>query len=173
MLRHITMPVTLSIFTALAIAAPGCTQKGSMTAVESGGATPGAAVVMDWESPEGERVTGTLTATLPSGETFSGKYIQVGTDTSDSDLEPYWSGWSGSQWGTWPQDYSATVEGSPSFQMQYSDRVIANLTGDKGGKMRCRFKLHDSVAGLAGGGMGQCQTGAGDEIEARFPKQTD
>ncbi len=175
MLRHITVPLTLSMFAAIALAAPGCTQKGTMQAVEDPGTAKAAPVLMTWSSPEGERVTGTLTATLPSGETFTGQYIQVGADTSDDDLAPYWGGWNDSQWGTWPQDWGGGPESMPgqTFQLTYSNRVIANLKGDKGGKMRCRFLLNDSVAGLAGGGMGQCQRATGEEIEARFQKQTD
>jgi hypothetical protein len=174
MLRHITVPATLSILTALAIAATGCAQKGTIQAVETGGANSGAPVLMEWDSPEGERVTGTLTAKLPTGETFSGRYLQVGDNTSDTDLQPYWNGWSGSQWGTWPQDWGSGPEAEPgTFQMTYSERVIATLKGDRGGKMRCRFLLNSAEAGLAGGGMGHCQTGAGVDIDARFPKQTD
>ena len=172
MLRHITVPLTLSILTALAVS--GCKEKGTMQAVEAPGAPDSAPVLMTWSSPEGERVTGTLTAVLPSGETYEGRYIQVGADTSDDDLAPYWGGWNDSEWGTWPEDWGGGPESTPgqTFQTTYSNRVIANLKGDKGGKMRCRFLLTDSVAGLAGGGMGQCQTGSGDEIDARFKKQS-
>lgn len=171
MLRQLTVPVTLSMLTALALAGLGCTQKGSMQAVETAGSDVGAPVVMRWSSPEGERVTGTLTATLPSGETFRGPYIQVADGVSNQDLEPYWTGWSGSQWGTWPQDWSPMT--TATFQMKYADRVIANMKGDQGGKMRCRFLLDDSDAGLAGGGKGECQTGDGAVVVATFHSQSD
>ena len=50
----------------------------------------------------------------------------------------------------------------------YSGKVIATLFGDKGGTMRCRFHLSQPAAGMEGGGVGECQTKAGDKIIAQF-----
>ena len=42
------------------------------------------------------------------------------------------------------------------------------LLGNQGGRMRCRFRLSEPEEGLQGGGLGSCQTGSGERIDATF-----
>ena len=46
-----------------------------------------------WKSTDDR--TGTLTATLSNGETFSGPFFQVTHDTRVETLAPLWYGWAG------------------------------------------------------------------------------
>ena len=43
------------------------------------------------------------------------------------------------------------------------------LKGDRGGKMRCRFRLSDPILGFRGGGFGLCQTADGRIIDV-YPR---
>jgi hypothetical protein len=43
------------------------------------------------------------------------------------------------------------------------------LKGDRGGKMRCRFRLSDPILGFKGGGFGLCQTADGRIIDV-YPR---
>ena len=45
----------------------------------------------------------------------------------------------------------------------------SNLDGPDGDHMRCRFHLISPTSGMSGGGAGECQTTAGNTIEATFP----
>jgi hypothetical protein len=36
---------------------------------------------------------GTMSVTLPDGEAFTGRYLQVTSDTSGEALSPYWDDW--------------------------------------------------------------------------------
>jgi hypothetical protein len=115
---------------------------------------------------------GTLTATLPDGERYQGRFLQVTSDTDAETLDPYWGGWGvgWDGWGPWTDDYGPYIVGAdvPTFIRNYSGKVIATLLGDRGGRMRCRFRLAEPERGMSGGGVGECQTGSGDRIDATF-----
>jgi len=153
-----------------ALALAGCTASGPIqariTRPEDGGA-----VTMRYRT---DRFTdnGTLTATLPSGEQYSGRFLQVTADTDAETLDPYWGGWDvgWDGWGPWTDDYGPYIVGAdmPTFIRNYSGKVIATLLGNRGGRMRCRFHLADPEQGMAGGGVGECQTGSGERIDATF-----
>ena len=117
-----------------------------------------------WESKGGN--TGTMTAMLSTGESFSGEYFQITSETRVEELRPLWGGWHrgwrGRGWGFWGP------EPSPAFVTNYSGRLVANLEGAGGQHMRCRFQLINPSSGMAGGGQGQCQTPAGKTIDANF-----
>ena len=115
---------------------------------------------------------GTMSVTLPDGEAFSGRYLQVTSDTSGEALDPYWDnwgvGWEG--WGAFSDDYGPWIPGAdvPTFVRNYSGKVIATLLGDRGSRMRCRFRLAEPNQGMSSGGVGECEVSGGGKISAEF-----
>lgn len=136
--------------------------------------TPGGAptpVTLHYRS-ERFNQNGTMQVTLPDGETFTGRYLEVASDTDAETLDPFWGdwgvGWAG--WGPWSDDYGAWVVGAdvPTFVRNYSGTVIATLLGNRNGRMRCRFRLAEPEEGMTGGGVGECEVGGGGKISAEF-----
>ena len=123
----------------------GCTTIG--TGFGSLGDEP---VSFSWKSSYGG-ITGTMSATLTDGKTFSGPYLQI---TSEARTENFAPGWG--YLGTFPA-------------MVYSDRVMANLTTADGQRMHCDFNLNHQSDGMSGGGRGQCQLQGDGIVEAVFP----
>jgi hypothetical protein len=115
-----------------------------------------------WQSRDDR--TGTLTANLSSGETFTGQYFQITSDTRIDQIGPLWDGW---RMGWRGQRYWA---GGPTaaFVTHYSGRVVANLAGPGGQHMRCNFQLIRPASGMSGGGQGQCQLPSGKTIDTTF-----
>jgi hypothetical protein len=108
-----------------------------------------------------------MTVTLPTGESFSGKYVHV-TSTTTVDVVPpvFWDpAWS--DWGPfgYPWDDGA---GFQAFRRSYSGKVVATLFGDRGDTMRCRFHLQAPEQGMRGGGVGACQVSNGGQLTAMF-----
>ena len=52
-----------------------------------------------WKSTDDR--TGTLTANLSNGDTYSGQFFQVTHDTRVESLAPLWNGWAGPWHGGW------------------------------------------------------------------------
>ena len=115
-----------------------------------------------WKSTDDR--TGTLTATLSNGDTFSGPFFQVTRDTRVETLAPLWYGWAG-PWRGWP--YWGPYP-DRAFVTHYSGRVVANLADTAGDHMRCHFSLMHPQHGMAGGGQGECQMPSGQTIDATF-----
>ena len=150
----------------LATIAAGCTTMGTGTGSTSSGGSP---TVFNWKSSDG--VSGTMSATMSGGQTYSGQYFQITKDTTVDSIGPLWvggwGGWGGRGgwgWGYWGADPS------PDFVTHYSGRVVANLAQPSGAHMRCQFRLADPEEGMNGGGIGQCQLPNGTTIDANFPK---
>ncbi|HJY41203.1 MAG TPA: hypothetical protein VJ303_08205 [Steroidobacteraceae bacterium] len=115
-----------------------------------------------WKSTDDR--TGTLTANLSNGDTYSGQFFQVTHDTRVETLAPLWNGWAGPwhgwrYWGPYPDT---------AFVTHYSGRVVANLADGAGEHMRCHFTLMHPQNGMSGGGEGQCQLPSGQTIDATF-----
>jgi hypothetical protein len=147
------------------IALSACTSLGT----GSGSVSPGGApATFAWKSTDGG-TTGTMSATLGSGQTFSGPYLQITKQVSNIDFDPMWSGWSygWNDWDGWAPYGGPYAE--PAFVTEYSDHVIANLQSTDGQRMRCRFNLTRPVDGMTGGGQGECQLGSGRSVNAVFP----
>ncbi len=141
------------------LAATGCTTTGTGVGVGRDGA-PGA--TFTWIS-SGPR-TGTMTAVLSGGATYSGPFFQVTRETTIDELGPLWTGWDHRwRWHGW--SYWGP---SRSTLTHYTGRVLGNLSGPDG-KMRCQFRLIRPSSGMAGGGEGRCQLPSGAIIEATFP----
>ena len=61
----------------------------------------------------------------------------------------------------------ATVESSKEYPnvYEFSGNTEAFLQGDRGGNMRCKFRLSDTVVGFHSGGYGLCETEDGRIID--------
>jgi hypothetical protein len=111
-----------------------------------------------------------MTASLPNGTTYSGRYFQITSDTRLSGLGPLWTGW-GPEWGMygWADDDWDDWDPGPQFITHYTGRVVANLADADGAHLRCRFRLIYPAEGMVGGGSGACELANGSSIHAQFP----
>jgi hypothetical protein len=147
----------------LAAIAAGCTSMGTGVGSTPSGADP---VSFSWKSSDS--VSGTMTATLSDGKTYSGQFFQITKDTTVNSVGPLWSGWSPG-WGGWDGWEGWGAAPSTIFITHYSGRVVANLGAPGGEHMRCNFQLAHPSDGMTGGGRGQCQMPDGKTIDATFP----
>ena len=128
-------------------------------------ATP---LTMTWNSGLfGEN--GNMSAVMPDGERFSGKYQVVKPGLTRSTMDPAWT-------GDAPGDHQGQIDDSMwgagrdtmTFIRTYENKAVATLKGDRGTTMLCRFDLDAGGAGMGGGGTGECQTSKGAKISAQF-----
>jgi len=82
--------------------------------------------------------SGEIQMTMPDGEHFVGGIVDATTVDSSNE---------------YPSVY------------EYPGNTEAFLQGDRGGKMRCKFRLSDTLLGFKGGGHGLCQTDDGRVID--------
>jgi hypothetical protein len=144
----------------LLLAAAGCASTGSGYGVSRSGREEAS---FRWDAKND--VTGTLTATVPGGRTYTGPYFQVTSETRVENLAPLWYGWRPG-WRGWRYWEPVPAEG---FVTEYTGRVVANLAASDGDRMRCRFHLMHPAEGMAGGGEGECQMPDGEAMHATFP----
>ena len=85
--------------------------------------------------------TGEIEMTMPDGERFTGRIVEETTKVG---------------------------KGYPNVY-EFPGNTEAFLEGDKGTKMRCKFRLSDTVLGFRGGGYGICETEDGRVIDM-FPR---
>jgi hypothetical protein len=163
-------PATRLRLTVLALVAAGlvsgCATEGTATGIA---AVPGEGTgpaTFYWSSSGADQTSGEIHVQLPDGKRYAGTYFQITQDVTSSSLgplwvgwEPYWTGW-GAPWAPSTANY-----GSSTFTTIYSGRVVATLRGPNDDGMRCRFMLQEPRRGLAGGGVGECQTRSGASIE--------
>jgi hypothetical protein len=159
-MRHSIVKLGLPLLAAIAA---GCTSMGTGVGSTPSGADP---VSFSWKSSDS--VSGTMTATLSDGKTYSGQFFQITKDTTVNSVGPLWSGWSPG-WGGWDGWEGWGAAPSTSFITHYSGRVVANLGAPGGEHMRCNFQLAHPSDGMTGGGRGQCQMPDGKTIDATFP----
>ena len=95
-------------------------------------------------SPTASTRAGQITGTLPSGESFSGRFVQVTSTSAVDSIGPTWSSWGSPMWSDWGP-FGETWIGGPvdvtTFRTNYTGKVVATLFGDRGTVMRCRFRL--------------------------------
>ena len=144
-----------------AVALSACTTMGTGTGSVSPSNEP---VTFSWKSTDGG-VSGTLSAALKDGQTFSGPYLQVTSTTQSQAFDPLWTGWEYG-WGDWG-GFGPFPD--TAFTTHYSGRVMANLQTADGQHMRCHFHLNHPFEGMGGGGQGQCQLKGGRSVDAVFP----
>lgn len=159
-------------YTWVALALTAAALSGCASGSVSGSVThPGAAgapLSMTWTSGIfGE--SGTMSAVMPDGERFSGKYQVVTPGLSRGSVAPEWTGDgpSGSR-GQIDDNLWGAAQDHPAFVQSYQNKAIATLYGERGTTMLCRFNLLAGGAGMGGGGSGECQTSAGAKISAQF-----
>ena len=149
----------------------GCVASGTIKGRLTAPGAAATAITMQYRSERFSQ-NGILTATLPDGESFSGRYLQVSSDMDAETLDPYWGGWGvgWGGWGPWSDDYGPWIAGEdvPTFVRNYSGKVIATLLGDRGDRMRCRFRLAQPEQGMSSGGVGECEVSGGKKITAEF-----
>ena len=137
----------------------GCATTGTgYGGVQTGGREP---VSFHWKSTDGG-ISGTMSATLSPGRSFSGQFTEMTTETHIDALDHMWHGWAPG-WGAWGPGPAN------GFVTSYSGRVLADLSDANGEHMGCRFRLADPPSGMSGGGSGECQVAGGEKIDATFP----
>lgn len=126
-------------------------------------------VLFSWTSKDGG-LSGNMVATLADA-TYSGPFFQITRQTVRDGLAPLWNGWT-EAWDDWPYWYRPWpgTYNITQFITHYSGKVVANLETHAGLHMRCRFHLADPIAGMSGGGQGECQLPGGRHIDAQFPR---
>jgi hypothetical protein len=105
-------------------------------------------------------VSGSMTATVANGETFTGRFFQITSSLTD-ELGP--------QGPIWHQEGLYDVGPELQYVAHYTGRVVADLSRSDGAQMRCRFELMRPVDGMAGGARGECQLPDGPSVDAQFP----
>ncbi|UJR82479.1 hypothetical protein [Sandaracinus amylolyticus] len=140
----------------LILSAGGCaTSGGGSGTLETGKPDQTEPVAFQWNAAP-DATHGTIQAELLDGRDFSGEFLQVTTETRATDLDPYWDVWGGPWYG---------MADDTTFVRHYTGRVIAQLTGPEGQRMRCNFQLADPEAGPQSGGMGECELSTGERVE--------
>lgn len=109
---------------------------------------------------------GEIQASLPDGEGFLGRYVELHPTTSAEAI--------GDLYDAWYEGFTGPLQaGWPHYPLReyiraYEDKVVAVLDGDRSRRMRCVFDLFDPGRGMRGGGKGRCQRSNGELIVARF-----
>jgi hypothetical protein len=143
----------------LTVIVAGCSTTGTGVGYAVSGGSP---ITFAWKSSD--IVSGTMTATLPDGTTFSGRYFQITPDTSLPGIASLYDGWN----PAWEESNSG--EGPrKDFNAKLAHRAVANLTSVSGAHMKCMFQLVYPPNGMYGGGTGKCRLADGEIIDARFP----
>jgi hypothetical protein len=146
---------------ALSALLAGCSSTGYLGGLLTAPGRPQSPVEFNWTADSSRR--GTITATLPTGERFTGKFVQVTREVPDPELVPMVGPIAGftdavaREGGTTPQNVWTNAVDIGSFREEYANRIVATLFGDKGNAMRCGFRLFDAGKGFSGGGTGGCQ----------------
>lgn len=128
-------------------------------------ATP---LTMTWKSGLfGE--SGKMSAVMPDGERFTGKYQVVSPGATRSSLDPAWTGDEpGKNQGQIDDTMWGAGRNTMAFIKTYENKAVATLRGNRGTTMLCRFNLDAAGAGMSGGGTGECQTSKGAKVTASF-----
>jgi hypothetical protein len=139
----------------LVVGLAGC----ATTRTGSGSTVPATnPVKFSWTSSG--NVSGSMTATLANGETFTGRFFQVTSSLTD-DLGP--------QGPIWHEQGPYDVGPELQYVAHYTGHVTADLSRSDGTQMRCRFKLMSPADGMAGGASGECRLPSGLSVDAQFP----
>ena len=129
---------------------------------------PATSLTMTWNSGLfGE--SGKMSAVMPDGERFTGKYHVVTPGMSRDSLEPAWTGDEpGENQGKIDDTMWGAGRDHFAFTKSFENKAVATLKGDRGTTMLCRFNLDAGGAGMGGGGTGECQTSKGAKITTSF-----
>jgi hypothetical protein len=129
-------PVLFFILTTLVIASMACS--GTMRAIDR---YSGKRIYFEYK--EEKFGSAELQVQMPDGELFMGKLIKEQmAATSNAPLG----------------------KGYPAVD-EFQGNTEAFLFGDRGNKMRCKFRLSDTLIGFKSGGFGLCETSDGRVID--------
>lgn len=169
MKREVSYFVMTFIIASALASTLGCVSTGQLNGRLAVPDEPSPNVKFDFKSDRMNEQEGTLSATLPGGESFSGKYVQITSTTEEHVVAPFFDRWA-PYWTDWGSFGDPGFHGGDftAFRTSYSNKVVATLFGDQGDTMRCRFRLGDPPAGLSGGGTGECQVLNGGKIAVQF-----
>jgi hypothetical protein len=143
----INLPAKLILSTAILVLV-GCESTGTIQGVSEG-------QNVSFEYTQGLLENdGTLKITMPSGETYRGKFVQSSSSTSGNDWEI----------GESSNDDSFTLNDSKTV----SSQTKAVLIGSRGNTMNCNFQLSNPDFGIDDGGIGSCKTSIGKLISISF-----
>lgn len=166
MTRASSNRVSRAAVLALPLAFAACATTGTAVGELRQSAGKETPVAFVWKSDAIAPERGKISGTLPDGSHYSGRYFEV-VKTAKADLYlPAWAGWR-PYWAGWRTPWFEPVGELDwnGFVEIYTGRVIANMTSDSGQHLRCRFKIAKPVAGLKGGGSGDCQLESGETID--------
>jgi hypothetical protein len=113
---------------------------------------------------------GTLSMQLGvSGERFAGPYLRIHETADEARVRRMHEMWvSDSFDGSQRDPAGLPTSGSgitlDGFRRHYNRAVVATLTGNRGGVMRCHLELVDTEKGLPGGATGTCESSHGDVV---------
>jgi len=138
--------------------------------MEARGAAP-VELTFGFESGTWSHEGGTIHTVFPDGERFSGNYLRLADGTSEKWIQPIYMGWTQPVWGSvgfgpngaW--DYAGAAAPMLEWKRNYTGKVVASLSGNRGHEIRCQLHVDDPDAGLLGGGRGHCQVSTGAVIE--------
>jgi len=147
-MRSLTAKPKLLLPLVLLAAACTTTKTGTGFGSTASGANP---VNVTWTSSDS--VSGTMSATLADGTTYTGHYFEATNEISGDSF-----GWGPGPWGN--------ATGSAT---NYSGLVLADLASPAGAHMRCAFRLVHPSSGMSGGGGGLCQPPNDNTIDVTFP----
>ncbi len=142
----------------------GCISTGQMAGRLAKPDEPAVPVTLEYQTSRFGQ-GGTMWSTLPNGEFFDGKYLQITAAATADTIGPVAVGWG---WGWAPVDPWFAGVNATTFVQQYSGRVVATLFGDQGHVMRCRLNLSNPAGGITGGGIGECEVSNGERIDVQF-----
>ena len=129
-------PILLFIFIALVIASIGCS--GTMRGIDR---YSGKRISFEYE--EEKFGSAQLQVQMPDGELFIGKLAEEQMPATSNTPSA--------------KKYPAVHE--------FQGNTEAFLFGDRGNKMRCKFRLSDTLVGFKSGGFGICQVSDGRVID--------
>ena len=120
-------------------------------------------VEFDWSSEDGS-MSGAMSARLGTDASYTGTFLQIVQQESRL-VPPPMSADAPGAWGGWGVEISYPPS---DVRTRYSGRVEASLATPTGQGMQCHFILNAPVAGMHGGGRGDCELGDGRTIAAVF-----
>jgi len=122
----------------LALCVTGCTTMGTGAGTLR---SSHAAVTFQWQSTDS--VSGSMTATLADGRSYTGPYFQITSEMRTDNL-------SFGGWRHWR-------EPSAGFTTYYSGQTLAYLKAADDSRIRCSFMLIHPARGFSGGAQGECE----------------
>ena len=137
-----------------------CTSMGSGTGRLEPGATP---IHFEWISEDGG-LTGVMSARTGTDASFTGPFMRIARGQASQPMTPPLddSLLELDDWDSWSTPPGTGPDG------EYTAKVLARLASADGRRMSCHFILNSPVAGMWGGGHGQCELAEGHTVDASF-----